>query len=437
MTFRRTVLRSIFVTSLGGILGLVTLTRDVYVAKLYGFSPEIKNYVASVLLPMILINSAGGALASSYTPFFYQRALSHPGTGSQWPVRKLVAITAAIVGIVYLVIVGARLVTGDLLLAPSYYFLGHQHTDEIALGFLVLFALYARVINSILLARENYVASMLSQCAVPAGSVVFLVFLATPTTYSELVYALAFGYLLQALFCYALSIQARRSALRLTSNAHAVHDAAPNRDFVLRLVAMFFGALVLASLEYIEITFAAMRSAESVAPVTYASRMVALFLGLIMAGTGNIITLKFIDLAGTGSGSSYPLRRNLVRALLSSFFIGSLICIVAWLAAGPFVQLIYSGGKLTPSELKVLEIFVIKYSWTIPPALVAFIAGRALIARGRQSVLLLGALCTVSTSLIANLVFFWLSLPVDSVILATVIGYCSSAVFLIYASLAN
>ena len=71
---RGIVPRAIAVTSLGGVLGLATLARDVYVGRLYGYSPEIKNYASAVLLSVILINSAGGAMAASYCPFFYQRA---------------------------------------------------------------------------------------------------------------------------------------------------------------------------------------------------------------------------------------------------------------------------------------------------------------------------------------------------------------------------
>jgi peptidoglycan biosynthesis protein MviN/MurJ (putative lipid II flippase) len=423
---RRLALRAIAVTSLGAVLGVVTLARDVYVGRLYGFSPEIKNYTSAVLLSVILINSAGGALASSYTPFFYQRSLVAGGLAIRWPLGRVFRDSAPIVVAAYVSVVALRELLGNLLPTPSSTFSGSRLGDDVALCALMLVALYSRSVNALLLAQERYVASTLSQCVVPVASVAYLAFGALPTRYAALVHALAVGYIAQAMFCFIV-------AGRHVSGAPSGATAAPTRDLVGRFAAMFAGALVLALLEYIEVVFASLRSAEAVAPVNYASRIVALLLGFVMAGTGNILTLKFIEIGADRSA----LRRPLIHLLYASGAVGIAVCVVAWFAAAPLVRIAYAGGALAPSELDLLASYIAHYSLGVPPALVGFAAGRALVARGRQSNLLLGALATVLTSVVCNTIFLEMGLPAGSVVLASVCGYACSATLLTWLAFAD
>lgn len=429
MMTRRLVLRTLAVTSLGGVLGLVTLARDVYVGRLYGFSPEIKNYASAVMLVVILINSAGGALASSYTPFFYERLLGAKGAPMRWPLGRVFRDSAVIVIATYIGVVVLRTLLGEILLIPSSAFTGSRIGDDLALGAMMLLALYSRSVNSMLLAQERYATSALSQCVVPAASVAFLAWGAAPTSYVALVHALAFGYLAQVLYCSAIS-RSHASAVHAAANAAA--DASQNRKLIGRFASMFAGALVLALLEYIEVVFASLRSAEAVAPVNYASRIIALLLGFVMAGTGNILTLKFIDIDEANSRGISTLRRPLINLLFASAAIGVAVSAIAWLGADYMVRIAYAGGRLNPGEMNLLATFINYYALAVPPALVGFAAGRALVARARQSSLLLGALATVLTSILCNVVFLKIGLPAISVVFASVFGYACAAALLTY-----
>ena len=426
---RGIVPRAIAVTSLGGVLGLATLARDVYVGRLYGYSPEIKNYASAVLLSVILINSAGGAMAASYSPFFYRRARDLGGP-LRWPLGRVFREGVAIVVGAYIGLVVLRELLGGVLPQPSVAFSGSRLGDDIALGLLVVVGLYSRSVNALLMAQERYVESTLSQCIVPVASIGYLSLWALPTSYTALVYALGLGYLAQALFCHAIAMR-HRAATR------AAPATAPNRDVIVRFAAMFAGALVLAILEYIEVVFAALRSAEAVAPVNYASRIVALLLGFVMAGTGNILTLKFIDIGETTGRDASALRRPLIRLLLVSAGAGVAVCALTWVTAAPLVRVAYAGGRMSAGELDLLATYISLYALGVPPALIGFAAGRALVARARQSSLFWGALATVLTSIICNLVFWKLGLPTSSVILASVCGYGCSATLLTCLALAE
>ncbi len=432
MMTRRLVLRTLAVTSLGGVLGLVTLARDVYVGRLYGFSPEIQSYASAVMLVVILINSAGGALASSYTPYFYERLIGAKGAPMRWPLGRIFRDSAVIVIATYVGVVVLRTLLGGLLPTPSIAFTGSRLGDDLALGALVLFALYSRSVNSMLLSQERYVTSALSQCVVPAASVAYLAWGAAPTSYVALVYALAFGYLAQVLFCSAI---AAGHATAVRAAASAAVDATPNRKLIGRFGAMFAGALVLALLEYIEVVFASLRSAEAVAQVNYASRIVVLLLGFVMAGTGNILTLKFIDIGEAAGPGASTQRRPLINLLFASAAIGLFVSAVAWLFAGSMVRIAYAAGRLTSGEMDLLATFITCYALAVPPALVGFAAGRALVARARQSSLLLGALATALTSIVCNVVFLMIGLPAISVVFASVFGYVCAAALLTHLAL--
>lgn len=432
MMLRKFVLRSLAVTSLGGVLGLVTLARDVYVGRLYGFSPEIKNYASAVMLVVILINSAGGALASSYTPFFYRCVRGAKGASLRWPLGRVFRDSAVIVIATYIGAVALRTLTGGLLPIPSSAFTGSMVGDDLALGALVLFALYSRSVIALLLAQQRYVTSALSQCMVPAASVAYLAWGTTPTSYVALVFALAFGYLTQVVFCFSI---AAGHAFDVHAAASPAADATQDPKLIIRFGVMFTGALVLALLEYIEVVFASLRSAEAVAPVIYASRIVALLLGLVMTGTGNILTLNFIDIGEAVDNSASIKRRQLIHSLFVSAAIGVSFSAIAWLFADSMVRIAYAGGRFTSSELDLLATFITCYALAVPPALVGFVAGRALVASARQSSLLLGALATTITSIVCNVVFLMIGLPAISVVFASVFGYACAAALLTHLAL--
>ena len=131
------------------------------------------------------------------------------------------------------------------------------------------------------------------------------------------------------------------------------------------------------------------------------------------------------------------LRRPLIRLILASAAVGVTVYVAAWFAAAPLVRLAYAGGRLAPAEIDLLAKYITYYTLAVPPALVGFAAGRALVARAHQKSLLFGALATVLTSIACNLVFLKIGLPAEAVVFASVCGYAASALLLTALALAD
>lgn len=403
----------------GGVLGLVTFAKDIYIGRLFGFSTAIKEYLVIMLVPVLLINSAGGAMISSYTPFIYDKKRHLEGL-SVHQVSLFIFKNSAPIVVFILLFLQFLLAIGGIDLLNSLKG-PHGWADFILVFFFVLVSTYSRAVIAAFMVYEKYLLATFAQGVVP----VFICVALFIHDYSfevegvkSLIVATAIAHALQAMVCYYYCVVSnldRRPKVRI--DLGGLH---------LKFIWVLFSALVLASYEFIEVVFAAKRSDADVALVNYASRIFTLVAGLIMVASGNIMTFGFIDYKHSGGAIKSVLPKILLQSAMAGLFVGS----VAYFLLPLFLGFFYAESSLTTAQIASISSYTGQYALALPFVLISFVSGRILIAEGRQAAILAGSVIAVIFSLTFNFIFLRMNLSSISIIYASLIGYGASSIFL-------
>ncbi|MEI6070393.1 MAG: lipid II flippase MurJ [Verrucomicrobiae bacterium] len=330
-----------------GYLGF--LARDLLLVQANGLNSSMDSLFAAMMLPMVFVNCLAIPIPDAITmPFVKLMTKGDPEEGRRF-IRKVLFMAA--------LVMGASAAAAWVFAAPAMrMILGSQDPQQVATG-AALLRLFAPVVllsawtvigNAVLNALHRFRDSALAQLSVPVCSI-SAILLAPPG--SLLVYAII-GMVVGALANAAIvAILCNRQGIELRPSTARIPDSSiPILDTYGWLV---FAALFSSAAAPVNYAFAAMAGVGAVSGWAFASKMILLFNGLVIAGVTSVLLphmARTISRSTASQTGSY-----FVFLLLSGTWVGGAVLLGVAVFAEPMVAALFTGSKVTEAQVQTLS----------------------------------------------------------------------------------
>jgi putative peptidoglycan lipid II flippase len=328
---------------------LVSMIKDLFVARSFGVSSELDAFLVSFIVPSLVINLVGSSFNASLIPAYIEvRTKDGPDAArellSQVSGRLLMILLGctgvlAIVGPVIVSLTGSRFDAATLQLCQALYF--------IALPAVVIAGM-STIWSAILNAEDQFALASVIPAVVPLAMIVGLV--AAPA--DKGVYALSIsmisGFTIQAVVVgYAL----RQKGLSLMPHFRKTH---PMVNSVMRqLFPAVTGGIFANSTDLVDQTMAAMLGAGSVSVLNYGSKLTSFAIGIASVAISSAVLPYFSRLVANKDWDGVK-RTYRIYSLLILFATG-MVTIFVILFSETLIRAIFQRGAFTAEDTKIVS----------------------------------------------------------------------------------
>jgi putative peptidoglycan lipid II flippase len=406
---------------------LVSIGKELVVAHFFGRGDVLDAFLIAYLLPSFLIYLVAGSFSSAVIPTFIQVREAEGLEAAQrlfssmlgWSLGLLVAVSAilAVLAPYYLPLLGSAFNPAKLIL-----------TRRLLWVLLPLITLSGCVViwTAVLNAEERFALPALSPILTPLSAILFLV-LAGKTLG---IYALALGTVTGvALQTTILARAFRGHGLRLKLRWDRFD---PNlRQVAHQYIPMMAGAFLMGSTDLVDQSMAAMLEPGSVAALSYAKKIVSVFVTIGVVPLSNAALPYFSQMVAAKDWAGCRHTLKTYSRLILLFTVPAALGLI--LFSQPVVRILFQRGAFTARDAKVVAHVQQFLALQIPFFMLGNLGVRLISALKRNSLLMRIS----AVNLVLNIVLNWIFMRyagVAGIALSTSTVYFVSCV-LVYVSL--
>ena len=397
-------LRALFASA--AVVGMLTLAvkavafvKDLLVANQFGVSREVDAYVASFVVPQVVIYVVAGAFQSSLVPAYIE-------VREREGIDAARALFAAVTARAFALLGGGAVLLA--ILAPLVVGLigsGFDAATRDLTTRLFLITLPAVLLNgmtilwgAVLNAHRRYALAAFAPVLVPLLQVVFMVVAAPVLGVQALMIGLTGGFAVQAaLLGYAL----RRAGIPLRPRWRDPHPA--TRSVIQQFLPASAAMVLTNASVLIDQAMATPLGAGSVSTLNFGVKLIMLVLAVSVTAMSATTLTYFSQLVAEGRWDA--LRRHYTRIAL--LIVGAALPVVIGFAlfSEPLVRLLYERGAFTPDDTRLVAQVQAAYFLQLPFHLLVVLNYRILAALKRNRTFFLGAAINVVSNIAFNLLF--------------------------------
>jgi putative peptidoglycan lipid II flippase len=387
------------------VIGLLTVvvkaggtTKELVVARWFGRSDALDAFVIAFLLPSAMVGIVIGALQNALLPpFVATRAQDQEAAQRLFSSVLLLASVG---------LSGAAVLLG--LLAPLYLpYLASgfsaaklELTRELiyALLPLALFSGIASCASAVLNAGERFALPAITPLVTPLATIVFILLWGGKWGVFSLAAAAVAGPAFEAgLLLWSLRSQDLHLSLRWNGFEPPLRD-------VLRRFTPFLAASSLAGgVNFVDQSMTAMLAPGSVAALSYAGKVVGIFLALGGASLGTAVFPYFSKMVAERDwrGCRHTLKRYTMLVVVTTVPLTAGLMIFST----PLVRLLFQRGAFHAGDTEVVSRVLVFYAVQIPFFTLSALLVRFLSSVGRNYALLVVTVVNLALDVIFNLIF--------------------------------
>jgi putative peptidoglycan lipid II flippase len=405
-----------------GTAKLFGILRDVYIARAFGLGEQVDAYLLAQTMAMLPLS----VIFLSLQPILTTAIARHAQAGEISVPRDL----AKTIGMGFIVLALATLTIWFALPRFLGTLAGHPNFalidgTQVAYGWIVAGAFCSAVSTlgyAVLHSRGKMLSSGLLPGVVPAVMVVLLAVMLPGTSAGNLGCALFLGYIAE--MSVVILAVVRLGRMRVIPAETRGAGAKLSRQFY----PMMLGMLMVGACPLIEQSFAVGLGVGAVSALGFASRVPAALGGL----ASSALSAAFLPVVAgqLGGGHVDAARRTFRFTAATMFLLSTIVAFLLWIWSDSIVGLLFLGGKFRPEDSERVSILQGILGFGIPGAIVAAIAGRALIALSIRLMHLLVPIVAVVTILGFNSILVPLFL-VEGIALSNVLVALLTAAMLL------
>ena len=420
---RRIFGAALLITCLTVIAKLAVAVKELALAGYYGTGVEVDAILIALLLPMFAINVLAGSFSAALMPV-YVRTRSQVGAAAA---RDLISSVSAF-ALVFLVAAALVLALVAPLIIPLLGSGFDVETQSLALS-LFYWLLPVLVITGIghiytiaLNAGERFTSAALAPAMTPIGAVVALVF----WNESLGIHAVALGTIIGALIELSIFVV-------LTSQ----HDLlkAPRwfgftselKSVLKQYSAMVAGAVLMSATVLVDHAMAAMLPSGSVSSLNYASRLVALIIGVGALALGTAILPHFSQMVADRAWKDLQNTYRTYRRL--TFIISIPLTFLIFAFSQELIGLIFERGAFNADDTLLVSETQAFYTLQLPFYIASILVVRLISALQENRILFVGALISLPLNILLNYFFMW-RYGISGIAMSTACVYAISFLFL-------
>ena len=398
---------------------LVSVAKELTVAKTFGTSDALDAFLIAFLLPLFAINVVAGSFNAALIPTFIRVREMEGAAAAQRLLSNMLSWSLGLLlGVALLFALSANAV---LPLMTSGF-----TTEKYALTRKLFFILLPALVvcglsttwSAVLNAGQKFALAALTPAITPIVTIVTIFALGAWWG----IYAVAAGTITgMALEAGLLGTGLRRRGYTLLPRWSGFD--APVKEVIGQCSPMAAGAVLMSSSLLIDQSMAAMLGPGSVASLNYGNKIVGLILsiGSLALGTAVLPYFSRMVTANDWAGTRHTLRTYRRLVLLVSF---PVTVGLAW-ASYPLVRILFERGNFTLKDTQAVSIVTVCFALQIPFYLTGIMGVRLLNALGKGRSIMM--ICAVN--MIANVTGNWVlmqSMGVAGIALSTSVVYLIS-----------
>jgi len=410
-----------------GSLSLLTLVagilKDMVVANHFGRGDDIEAFLVAFMLPAFATTVVAGSLNATLIPTVVQVA-AREGDAAATRVFSSAALCA--LGLLFATSVVLAAIFPLALPWIAVNFDPDKRALTRSLFHLLLPTIavsgIATVWSGMLNAGRRFAVAAAAPLLVPAVTIVSLLAFARYWGVEALVAGTVAGMIAQ---CVLLAIALRGRGLPVLPRWHGMSP--PLRSAIRQFLPMGAGAILMGGTGLVDQAMAAMLDPGSVAALNYGGKLASAMVGLGATALGTALLPHFSHMIATGDLG--PLRHS-IATWSRLVFLTSLGATVLFVALSePLVRLVFERGAFSREDTRVVALVQTFYLLQVPFYLLGIIHVRAISALQRNSILMWGAVISLSLNIVMNLILMRL-LGVAGIALSTAIVYLVAWIYL-------
>jgi putative peptidoglycan lipid II flippase len=412
---------------LTGVTKLVVVVRELVIADQFGTGEVVDAFLIAFLLPMFAINVLAGSFSSAMMPAYIRTRKDKGRAAAQQLFASMLALGTLFLVVTFVIL--AILAPAVLpFLASGFSTQNLALTQSLFYWLLPVFVLtgighlYAVALN----ADERFAAVSLLPLVTPIFAVISLIFLVDRWG----IYALAGGTLVGALIeLLLLARVASRRRISLLPRWSGMTDDL--RTAIGQYAPMVAGAFLMSGTIVVDQAMAAMLEPGSVSALNYASRVVALILGIGATALGTVVLPHFSTMVAEHDWRGV---RHTFRTYARLIVVLSIpITAMLFIFSETIVGVLFERGAFNQADTALVGEIQAFYVLQIPFYILGILGVRLLSAAARNETLMKISFINLIANVSGNYLFMQY-LGVAGIALSTAVVYALSF-FMIYFSL--
>jgi putative peptidoglycan lipid II flippase len=420
---RRIFSAAVIVAILTGCVSLVTLSRDLIVAAIFGTGDALDAFLIAYLLPTFLISVIAGSMSAVFIPA-YIRVREHEGPSeAQGLFSSIMALSIclllvmaailALAGPYLLPLLGSGFGPAKLLLTQELFY--------ILLPTIVLYGLVS-IWSAVLNAHERFALAALTPAIVPLIVIAFLLLAGKQWGIVAMAAGTLAGFAAQV---GVLTVALRRQGIRLRPRWRGAHPA--TKQVVNQYVPMVAGAVLMSGTTIVDQSLAATLGPGSVSALGYGNKVIILVLALGATAMRTAVLPYFSRMVARQEWSRV---RHTLRTYTGLILLVTVpLTFGLWVFAVPIVQLLFQRGAFTAESTAVVSQIQAMYALQIPFYILGSLVTPMISSLRANWILMIGAIISLSLDIVLDLTFMNL-FGVSGIALATGVVYTVAWAFL-------